>query len=143
MKITLFVQNLLFLMCFVSVFLSRSLRSIRVGSVTSPLVPPTACVDTTDLNTRVCAKSTPVREYFGFWVIYRRLLYKAVSRLIHIHTICRHCPPLSQPFTKRVLLDQHIQMMHDVKEPEFKSQEPADVDSQPNKVHLHLLQSAA
>lgn len=23
-----------------------------------------------------------------------------------------HCPALSQPFTKRVLLDQHIQLMH-------------------------------
>ncbi|KAK7896535.1 hypothetical protein WMY93_021860 [Mugilogobius chulae] len=45
-----------------------------------------------------------------------------------MHTLCRHnrlkhkglhkdltcpqCPPLSQPFTKKVLLDQHIQLMH-------------------------------
>ncbi|XP_030598830.1 zinc finger protein 532 [Archocentrus centrarchus] len=28
---------------------------------------------------------------------------------------CPHCPALSQPFTKRVLLDQHIQLMHGVK----------------------------
>lgn len=28
----------------------------------------------------------------------------------------RHCPALSQPFTKRVLLDQHVQLMHGVKD---------------------------
>lgn len=33
----------------------------------------------------------------------------------------RHCPALSQPFTKRVLLDQHIQLMHGVKHPGGKS----------------------
>ena len=75
-----------------------------------------------------------------FLVIYRRLLYKAISRLTNshaVHAICRHCPPLSQPFTKRTLLDQHIQLMHDVNEPESRSQGPAAVESQPNKVHTY------
>lgn len=32
-----------------------------------------------------------------------------------------HCPALSQPFTKRVLLDQHIQLMHGDKAQEGKN----------------------
>lgn len=32
----------------------------------------------------------------------------------------RRCPALSQPFTKRVLLDQHIQLMHRDKAQEGK-----------------------
>ncbi|XP_056434026.1 zinc finger protein 532 isoform X1 [Gadus chalcogrammus] len=60
---------------------------------------------------------------------HNRLKHKGLRK---IYT-CPHCPPLSQPFPKRVLLDQHIQLMHDVKEPESKSQEPADVEPQPNK----------
>nr|XP_043868548.1 zinc finger protein 532 [Solea senegalensis]XP_043868549.1 zinc finger protein 532 [Solea senegalensis] len=36
---------------------------------------------------------------------------------------CLHCPTLSQPFTKRVLLEQHVQPMHGVKEPEGKNVE--------------------
>lgn len=32
-----------------------------------------------------------------------------------------HCPALSQPFTKRVLLDQHIQLMHGDKAQEEKN----------------------
>lgn len=32
-----------------------------------------------------------------------------------------HCPALSQPFMKRVLLDQHIQLMHGDKAQEGKN----------------------
>lgn len=32
-----------------------------------------------------------------------------------------HCPALSQPFTKRVLLDQHIQLMHGDKDQEGRN----------------------
>lgn len=32
-----------------------------------------------------------------------------------------HCPALSQPFTKRVLLEQHIQLMHGDKAQEGKN----------------------
>ncbi|XP_061555186.1 zinc finger protein 532 isoform X1 [Phycodurus eques] len=39
---------------------------------------------------------------------HNRLKHKGVRK---VHT-CPHCPALSQPFTKRVLLDQHIQLMH-------------------------------
>ncbi|KAJ3605794.1 hypothetical protein NHX12_027838, partial [Muraenolepis orangiensis] len=60
---------------------------------------------------------------------HNRLKHKGLRK---IYT-CPHCPPLSQPFTKRVLLDQHIQLLHDIKEPESKSLDPDDVESQPNK----------
>lgn len=39
---------------------------------------------------------------------HNRLKHKGVRK---VYT-CPHCPALSQPFTKRVLLDQHIQLMH-------------------------------
>ncbi|XP_034564798.1 zinc finger protein 532 [Notolabrus celidotus] len=47
---------------------------------------------------------------------HNRLKHKGLRK---IYT-CPHCPALSQPFTKRVLLDQHIQLMHEVKGPERK-----------------------
>ncbi|KAG7269142.1 hypothetical protein CRUP_001597 [Coryphaenoides rupestris] len=61
---------------------------------------------------------------------HNRLKHKGLRK---IYT-CPHCPPLSQPFTKRALLDQHIQLMHNLKEPmESRSLERNDVESQPNK----------
>ncbi|XP_070706504.1 zinc finger protein 532 [Pempheris klunzingeri] len=45
---------------------------------------------------------------------HNRLKHKGLRK---VYT-CPHCPALSQPFTKRVLLDQHIQLMHGVKDPE-------------------------
>lgn len=45
----------------------------------------------------------------------------------------RHCPALSQPFTKRVLLDQHIQLMHGVKDREGKTANSANVEALPDK----------
>ncbi|XP_024155575.1 zinc finger protein 532 [Oryzias melastigma] len=45
---------------------------------------------------------------------HNRLKHKGLRK---VYT-CPHCPPLSQPFTKRVLLDQHIQLMHGVKHQE-------------------------
>ncbi|XP_038590031.1 zinc finger protein 532 [Micropterus salmoides] len=45
---------------------------------------------------------------------HNRLKHKGLRK---VYT-CPHCPTLSQPFTKRVLLDQHIQLMHRVKDPE-------------------------
>uniref|UniRef100_A0A8C2XDE0 Zinc finger protein 532 n=1 Tax=Cyclopterus lumpus TaxID=8103 RepID=A0A8C2XDE0_CYCLU len=43
---------------------------------------------------------------------------------------CPHCPALSPPFTKRVLLDQHIRLMHGVKDPDGKT-----VKSDPMETH--------
>ncbi|XP_061150035.1 zinc finger protein 532 [Syngnathus typhle] len=43
---------------------------------------------------------------------HNRLKHKEVRK---VYT-CPHCPTLSQPFTKRVLLDQHIQLMHGTSE---------------------------
>lgn len=61
---------------------------------------------------------------------HNRLKHKGLRK---IYT-CPHCPPLSQPFTKRLLLDQHIQLMHNLKEPsESRSLQRNDVESQPNK----------
>ncbi|XP_022618578.1 zinc finger protein 532 [Seriola dumerili] len=48
---------------------------------------------------------------------HNRLKHKGLRK---VYT-CPHCPALSQPFTKRVLLDQHIQLMHGVKDPEGKT----------------------
>ncbi|XP_029024487.1 zinc finger protein 532 [Betta splendens] len=45
---------------------------------------------------------------------HNRLKHKGLRK---VYT-CPHCPPLSQPFTKRVLLDQHIELMHGVTHPE-------------------------
>ncbi|CAF97151.1 unnamed protein product, partial [Tetraodon nigroviridis] len=39
---------------------------------------------------------------------HNRLTHKGLRK---VYT-CPHCPVLGQPFTKRVLLDQHIQLMH-------------------------------
>ncbi|XP_038130912.1 zinc finger protein 532 isoform X1 [Cyprinodon tularosa] len=44
---------------------------------------------------------------------HNRLKHKGLRK---VYT-CPHCPALSQPFTKRVLLDQHIQMIHGGKHP--------------------------
>ncbi|CAL8317685.1 unnamed protein product [Lota lota] len=57
---------------------------------------------------------------------HNRLKHKGLRKIYP----CPHCPPLSQPFTKRGLLDQHIQLMHDIKEPESKSQEPGDEEEE-------------
>ncbi|XP_077398936.1 zinc finger protein 532 [Vanacampus margaritifer] len=43
---------------------------------------------------------------------HNRLKHKGVRK---VYT-CPHCPTLSQPFTKRVLLDQHIELMHGTSE---------------------------
>lgn len=45
----------------------------------------------------------------------------------------RHCPALSQPFTKRVPLDQHIQLMHGVKDPEEKTISSDNTEALPEK----------
>lgn len=51
----------------------------------------------------------------------------------------RHCPALSQPFTKRVLLDQHIQLMHGVKDPEEKTVNSDNAEVLPDKeTVLHI-----
>lgn len=44
-----------------------------------------------------------------------------------------HCPALSQPFTKRVLLDQHIKLMHGVKDAEGKTVNPENVEASSEK----------
>uniref|UniRef100_A0A7N6C092 Zinc finger protein 532 n=1 Tax=Anabas testudineus TaxID=64144 RepID=A0A7N6C092_ANATE len=46
---------------------------------------------------------------------------------------CPHCPALSQSFTKRVLLDQHIQLMHGVKDPEEKTVNSDHAEALPDK----------
>ncbi|KAM6976011.1 zinc finger protein 532 isoform 1-T2 [Tautogolabrus adspersus] len=60
---------------------------------------------------------------------HNRLKHKGLKR---IYT-CPHCPALSQPFTKRVLLDQHIQLTHEVKDPEGKTANSNNKDAFPVK----------
>ncbi|XP_074546628.1 zinc finger protein 532 [Halichoeres trimaculatus] len=60
---------------------------------------------------------------------HNRLKHKGVRK---IYT-CPHCPALSQPFTKRVLLDQHIQLMHEVKDPERKNANSNKKEASPDK----------
>ncbi|XP_068562900.1 zinc finger protein 532 [Cebidichthys violaceus] len=43
---------------------------------------------------------------------------------------CPRCPAVSQPFTKRVLLDQHIRLMHGVKDPDGKTRTEALPDKE-------------
>lgn len=44
-----------------------------------------------------------------------------------------HCPRLSQPFTKRVLLDQHIQLTHGDKDQEGKNVKCDQTEASPDK----------
>ncbi|TKS84352.1 Zinc finger protein 532 [Collichthys lucidus] len=60
---------------------------------------------------------------------HNRLKHKGLRK---VYT-CPHCPALSQPFTKRVLLDQHIQLMHGVKDPEGKTVNSDNTDASSNK----------
>ncbi|TMS07978.1 Zinc finger protein 532 [Larimichthys crocea] len=60
---------------------------------------------------------------------HNRLKHKGLRK---VYT-CPHCPALSQPFTKRVLLDQHIQLMHGVKDPEGKTVKSDNTDASSNK----------
>ncbi|XP_062269413.1 zinc finger protein 532 [Platichthys flesus] len=60
---------------------------------------------------------------------HNRLKHKGLRK---VYT-CPHCPALSQTFTKRVLLDQHIQMMHGIKEPEGKTVRSENVEELPDK----------
>uniref|UniRef100_A0A8C7YT98 Zinc finger protein 532 n=1 Tax=Oryzias sinensis TaxID=183150 RepID=A0A8C7YT98_9TELE len=57
---------------------------------------------------------------------HNRLKHKGLRK---VYT-CPHCPALSQPFTKRVLLDQHIQLMHAVKHQEENSNK---AEAEPDK----------
>ncbi|XP_056146756.1 zinc finger protein 532 isoform X3 [Lampris incognitus] len=59
---------------------------------------------------------------------HNRLKHKGLRKLY----TCPHCPSLSQPFTKRVLLDQHIQLMHGVKDLEGKTISPDNMDAIPD-----------
>ncbi|XP_054613444.1 zinc finger protein 532 [Dunckerocampus dactyliophorus] len=52
---------------------------------------------------------------------HNRLKHKGVRKVY----ACPHCPALSQPFTRRVLLDQHIQLMHGASE-KAASSDPTD-----------------
>ncbi|XP_076027891.1 zinc finger protein 532 [Genypterus blacodes] len=60
---------------------------------------------------------------------HNRLKHKGLRK---VHT-CPHCPALSQPFTKRVLLDQHIQLMHGIKDQEGKTVSADDSEASPDK----------
>ncbi|XP_070780720.1 zinc finger protein 532 isoform X3 [Enoplosus armatus] len=60
---------------------------------------------------------------------HNRLKHKGLRK---VYT-CPHCPALSQPFTKRVLLDQHIQLMHGVKDPEGKTVNSDNMEASPDK----------
>ncbi|XP_061783323.1 zinc finger protein 532 [Nerophis lumbriciformis] len=53
---------------------------------------------------------------------HNRLKHKGV----HKAYTCPHCPLLSQTFTKRVMLDQHIQLMHGASEEKNASAAPTD-----------------
>uniref|UniRef100_A0A4W6C8K7 Zinc finger protein 532 n=1 Tax=Lates calcarifer TaxID=8187 RepID=A0A4W6C8K7_LATCA len=60
---------------------------------------------------------------------HNRLKHKGLRK---VYT-CPHCPALSQPFTKRVLLDQHIQLMHGVKDTEGKTVNSDHMEALPEK----------
>ncbi|XP_026153431.1 zinc finger protein 532 isoform X2 [Mastacembelus armatus] len=60
---------------------------------------------------------------------HNRLKHKGLRK---VYT-CPHCPALSQPFTKRVLLDQHIQLMHGVKDPEGNTGNSDNTEALPDK----------
>ncbi|AWP15403.1 putative zinc finger protein 532 [Scophthalmus maximus] len=60
---------------------------------------------------------------------HNRLKHKGLRR---VYT-CPHCPALSQPFTKRSLLGQHIQMMHSVREAEGKTVNTDKVEILPDQ----------
>ncbi|KAM9338761.1 zinc finger protein 532 [Symphorus nematophorus] len=60
---------------------------------------------------------------------HNRLKHKGLRK---VYT-CPHCPALSQPFTKRVLLDQHIQLMHGDKDPEGKTVNSDNMEASPDK----------
>lgn len=60
---------------------------------------------------------------------HNRLKHKGLRKVY----ACPHCPAVSQPFTKRVLLDQHIQLMHGDKDPEGKTISPSNVEALPDK----------
>lgn len=49
----------------------------------------------------------------------------------------RHCPTLSQPFTKRVLLDQHIQLMHGDQEGKSVNSDNIEASSDKKTVLWH------
>ncbi|KAM3873954.1 zinc finger protein 532 [Diretmus argenteus] len=66
---------------------------------------------------------------------HNRLKHKGLRK---VYT-CPHCPTLSQPFTKRVLLDQHIQMMHGSKDPEGKTIDHDSMEATPDKEHSQPL----
>ncbi|KAK2819267.1 hypothetical protein Q5P01_024828 [Channa striata] len=60
---------------------------------------------------------------------HNRLKHKGLRK---VYT-CPHCPANCQPFTKRVLLDQHIQLTHGVKEPEEKTINSANTATSADK----------
>ncbi|KAG7241111.1 hypothetical protein INR49_025854 [Caranx melampygus] len=60
---------------------------------------------------------------------HNRLKHKGLRK---VYT-CPHCTAPSQPFTKRVLLDQHIQLMHGVKDPEGKTVNTDHMEALPDK----------
>ncbi|XP_071385527.1 zinc finger protein 532 isoform X4 [Centroberyx affinis] len=66
---------------------------------------------------------------------HNRLKHKGLRRVYP----CPHCPALCQPFTKRVLLDQHIQLIHGVKDPEGKTVDPDNMEAIPVKEHSQTL----
>lgn len=50
----------------------------------------------------------------------------------------RHCPALSQPFTRRVLLDQHIQMMHGIRDQDGKTTSSVQTEASDDKKRVQL-----
>ncbi|XP_028273703.1 zinc finger protein 532 isoform X2 [Parambassis ranga] len=60
---------------------------------------------------------------------HNRLKHKGLRK---VYT-CPHCPTISQPFTKKVLLDQHIKLMHGVTDAGGKSITLNNVEDVPDK----------
>ncbi|XP_054468832.1 zinc finger protein 532 [Anoplopoma fimbria] len=60
---------------------------------------------------------------------HNRLKHKGMRK---VYT-CPHCPALSQSFTKRVLLDQHINLTHGVKDPDGKTVNSDHMEALPDK----------
>lgn len=53
----------------------------------------------------------------------------------------RHCPTLGQPFTRRVLLDQHIQMMHGIRDQDGKNTNSDQSEASDDKKRVQLYSS--
>lgn len=66
---------------------------------------------------------TPVWIYVPVLLILVRILRPLLSltfECVSALCSCRHCPDSRRTFTKRLMLEKHIQLMHGIKDPDVK-----------------------